>query len=131
MTYLTRDQVVEAEDREFAEVDCPEWGGVLRLASISGRQRDEYEQSMVDQRGSDRKLNMRDARAKLIVLCAVDGEGRRLFTTRDLQVLTAKNAKPIDRVFTVAQQLCGLTDRDMDKLTENFDEDPDDGFTSD
>ena len=51
MALLTRSQILEAKDRDYETIDCPEWGGEVRLRSISGTQRDEYEQSMVEQRG--------------------------------------------------------------------------------
>jgi hypothetical protein len=131
MAFLTRDEILSAEDRSYDTVECPEWGGTVRLRSISGRQRDLYEQSMVEQKGSDRKVNVVNARAKLIVLCAVDGDGRPLFTSEDLRQLSAKNAKPLDRLFDACQKLAGLSDDDVKALTENFDETPDDGSTSD
>jgi hypothetical protein len=134
MALLTREQILGNEapdDREYDTVECPEWGGEVRLASISGRQRDEYEQSMIEQRGNDRKMNLRNARAKLIVLCAVDEAGRRLFTPEDLRALSSKNAKPLDRLFTACQKLVGLSDDDVKELTENFGATPDDGSTSD
>ena len=63
--YLSKEAIFEAEDREFADVPVPEWGGVVRIRSITGTQRDAYESSLIDERGSDRKMNLRNARAKL------------------------------------------------------------------
>ena len=120
MPLLSRDAILSAEDRAYDEVDCPEWGGAVRLRSITGGQRDSYEQSCIDQRGKDRKLNMRHARTKLIVLCAVDEHDARLFSDQDINALSKKNAKPIDRLFESCQKLCGLSDDDVDKLTEDF-----------
>jgi len=120
MAFLTRDQIVEAEDTEYEVVACPEWGGDVRLKSIRGKQRDEYEQSLIMERGGSRSVNLRNARAKLIVLCAVDGEGRMLFTPDDLAALGRKNARPLDRLFEACQKLTGLSGDDVDKLTEDF-----------
>ena len=123
--------LLDAEDREYDEVECPEWGGTVRLRSISGRQRDQYEQSMLEQKGNNRQINTRNARAKLVVLCAVGEDDRPLFTADDLRKLGSKNSKPLDRLFDAAQKLVGLSDEDMDQLTENFGETPDDVSTSD
>ena len=131
MAFLTRDQIVEADDTEYDTVPCPEWGGDVRLKSIKGRQRDEYEQSLIVERGGNRSMNLRNARAKLIVLCAVDEQGNLLFTPDDLNVLGRKNAKPLDRLFDACRKLAGLTDDDVEKLTENFGAAPSDGDTSD
>lgn len=132
MGLLTREQIIGADakdDRDYDIVDCPEWGGEVRLRSITGRQRDEYEQSMIQQSGSDRRVNLRNARAKLIILCAVDEDGRPLFTSEDLTALGRKNAKPLDRLFEAAQKLVGMSDDDVKRLTENFGETPDDDST--
>lgn len=131
MAFLTRDAILGADDRDYVEVTCPEWGGTVRLRSITGRQRDEYEQSLVEQRGNDRKMNLRNARAKLIVLCAVGEDGRPLFSADDLRQLSAKNAKPLDRLFDACRRLTGLSDDDVRELTENFGATPDDDSPSD
>jgi hypothetical protein len=131
MAFLTRDQILEADDRKYDTVACPEWGGDVRVRSISGAQRDSYEQSIMQTNGTDRKLNLRNARAKLIVLCAVDEDGRPLFTSEDLAALGRKNAAPLDRLFDACRRLAGMTPEDVDQLTENFGEAPSDGDTSD
>ncbi|MDG4768765.1 MULTISPECIES: hypothetical protein [Micromonosporaceae] len=121
MTFLSRDQILGASDRTFDEVPVPEWGGTVRIRSISGAERDSFEQSLLQQRGRDRKVNMRNARAKLIVLCAVDGTGRKMFTEDDIAALSRKNAKPLDRIYDACQRIAGLSDDDVDELTADFD----------
>jgi hypothetical protein len=120
MTFLTRDAIVEADDTEYDEVECPEWGGKVRLRSIRGTQRDAYEQSLIVEKSGSRSMNLRNARAKLIFLCAVDESGRLLFNADDLNALGRKNAKPLDRLFDACRALAGLSEEDVDKLTEDF-----------
>ena len=120
MAFLTRDTVLTAQDVAYVDVECPEWGGTVRLRSITGTQRDAFEASLVQQRGNQQRPNMRNVRAKLVVLCAVDETGGRLFGDEDLAALGRKNSKPIDRLFTEAQKLCGLSEGDLEELTEDF-----------
>jgi len=120
MALLDREAILGADDRKYETVECPEWGGEVRLKSISGTQRDAYEQSLIQNSGSDRKMNLRNARVKLIVLCAVDGEGRSLFTAEDVSALGRRNAAPIDRLFDACKRLAGMGDDDVEKLTEDF-----------
>ncbi len=131
MGFLTREQIADVDDVDYDVVPCPEWGGDVRIRSIRGTQRDAYEQSLVEQRGNSRQMNLRNARAKLIILCAVDAEGRPLFTSEDLRMLGAKNAKPLDRLFDACRVIAGLGDDDVERLTENFGATPDDGDFSD
>ena len=131
MALLSREQIVEADDRKYDVVACPEWGGEVRLRSITGTQRDAFEQSLMQGNGADRKLNLRHARSKLIVLSAVDADGRSLFTSEDLNALGRKNAAPLDRLFDAAKALAGIGDKDVERLTEDFGETRDDDATSD
>lgn len=133
MAFLTRDQIIgedAVDDTNYDTVPCPEWGGDVRLKSISGTKRDNYEASLIDERGSSRKMNLRNARAKLIILTACDETGRPLFTSEDLRALGAKNAAPLDRLFDAARKLTGMSEDDVDKLTENFGETDDEGESS-
>lgn len=131
MTFLSRDQIVEADDVEYAVVACPEWGGDVRLRSIRGTQRDAYEASLVVEKSGSRSMNLRNARAKLVILCAVDEAGALLFSADDLNALGRKNAKPLDRLFDKCKDLAGLSDDDVDKLTEDFGAAQSDEVTSD
>lgn len=131
MPFLTRDQIVEADDTRYDVVACPEWGGEVRLKSISGTKRDAYEASLIEERGGSRKMNLRNARAKLIILTACDETGRPLFMSEDLRALGSKNAAPLDRLFDAARALTGMSDDDVEKLTENFGETDDEGESSD
>ena len=127
MAILSRDAILAAEDREFVTVDVSEWGGQVRLRSITVKERDAYEASLFEQRGRDRKMNLDNARAKLIILCAVDGEGSRLFTKEDLTALARKSAKPMDRLYDAARKLCGISDEDAEELVADFDPTQSDG----
>jgi hypothetical protein len=128
---LSRDAILGADDRQYDEVDCPEWGGSVRVRSISGAERDRYEESLIQQRGNSRQMNMRNARAKLVALCVVDEQGNRLFSDQDVNALGRKNAKPLDRLWDACRKLSGLSDDDVEKLTEDFDDAQDDASTSD
>ena len=130
MALLSRDAILAADDREYEVVPCPEWGGEVRLRSLTGAERDAYEQSLVQTRGKSREMNLRNARAKLVALCAVDENGNRLFTDADVNALGKKNAKPLDRLFDVARRLSGLTEDDVDRLTEDFDDAQSDASTT-
>lgn len=131
MAFLTREAIVEADDTEYDVVACPEWGGDVRLRSIKGTQRDAYEQSLIIEKSGSRSMNLRNARAKLIILCAVDDIGQLIFTADDLNALGRKNAKPLDRLFDACRKLAGLSEDDVDKLTEDFGAARSDGDTSD
>jgi len=131
MAFLGRDAILSADDTKYDTVPCPEWGGDVRVRSLTGTQRDAYEASIMQTNGTDRKLNLRNARAKMVVLAVVDDDGRPVFTTDDVSALGRKNAAPIERIFDAARKMSGMSEEDVEKLTENFGADPSGGDTSD
>lgn len=122
MSLLSRDQILGADDRTYEVVSTPEWGGEVRLRSLTGSERDEWESSMVRQVGNKTTYNVRNSRAKLIALSAVDGDGQPLFTKADVIKLGSKSAAPLDRLFAVCQRLSGISDEDVKEVEEGFGE---------
>lgn len=130
MNLLGKDQILGADDRAYDIVPCPEWAGDVRLRSLTGDERDEWETSLVHQVGNKQVINSRNMRAKLVARCAVDKDGLLLFTAADVIKLGTKNAKPLDRLFEACQRLCGISDEDVKEMEEGFDETQDERSAS-
>jgi hypothetical protein len=126
---LTRDAILNAEDRVRELVHVPEWGGSVWVRSLEGIERDRLESSFVkygkvgNRLEADFNVAAQDVvRARLCAMTIVDEEWKNLFTESDILVLTHKNAAALDRVFQVAQRLSGLTERDVEALKEQLGE---------
>lgn len=135
---LGREHVYKAEDQQYDTVPVPEWAPagdpdpdqwVLRLRGMTGTERDRFEASMAP-KGNSKRPNMENFRARLITWCAVDEEGNRLFNAGDVKMLGAKSAKALGRVFDKCQEMNGLSDSDIDELTEDFGDGPNEPSTS-
>lgn len=122
LTMLNRDAILATNDRTLEVVQLPEWGGSVYVRSLTGAERDAFEATIVQRNGKDVKTNLRNLRARLVVLAACDADGGRIFSDQDAVALGAKNAAALDRIFSVAQRLSGLRDDDVQELAENFDE---------
>ena len=83
------------------------------------RERDAYEATIISQRGTDMKMNLVNARAKLVSRAIVDADGKPLFADEDVALLANKSAAAIERVFNVAQKLSGMSKDDIEDLTKN------------
>lgn len=125
MPYLTRDQILEADDLRRLEVAVPEWGGTLLVRGLTGAERDQYEASMIRWKG-DSKIgaDMANARARLVAMAAIDEHGKRLFSDRDVRLLGEKSGAALDRVFDAVAGLSGLGAAVIDGLAANFDNGP-------
>lgn len=118
---LTREAILGIRDRIYKTVNCPEWGGQVRLQSLSGAERDRFEESILGSRNKDgsRDVVTKNLRAKLIALSAVDENGNLLFSADDVMILGEKNATPLDRLFTVAKELSGISRDDVEEMVKN------------
>ena len=119
MDTLTKKAILDSDDLDRRKVDVPEWGGTVWVRTLTGSERDQFEGSIIDTRGTDTKLNYTNLRAKLCVLTITDEEGQRLFTDGDVGALGNKSAAALDRIFDVAQRLNGLRPQDIDELVKN------------
>lgn len=120
---LSKDDILKAEDLVTEEVDLsdlPGYNGSVLVRGLTGRERDEYEASVLEMRGNKMVPNTANVRAKLVVKCAVDDDGKRLFTDTDANALGEKSGAALDRMFEVAARLSGLRDEDVKELTEDF-----------
>lgn len=143
--YVSRQQIADADDITEEDVPVPEWGGKVRVRGLTGEQRDEFEGSIiVEKRDPDRKgktkssVEHRRLRAKLVVKSVVHPPdspqaGQPMFDETDIGWIAAKSAAALDRVFSTAQRLSGMSDEDVDDLLAGFEKagtGTDDGSTS-
>jgi hypothetical protein len=113
------------------DVTIPEWDGVtLTVRALSADDRDDYEQWIANERrrliddGAGDDVRVRGIRAKVAVMCVVDGHGNHVFTDADLDWLGASEANALDRIFVVADRLSGLTGGAREEARKNSGETP-------
>jgi len=119
MELLTPAQIRQADDIEFGTVPVPEWGGSVRVRGLTGTERDKYEESLVDQRRQGVRVKLKFARARLVIMAAVDADGNALFSEEDIGWLTTKSARALNRVAEKARELSGMTEEDEEELLGN------------
>ncbi len=118
MGILSRDKVLGAKTppRERVELGELEDGGFVLVRGMTGTERDAFEASCIEGRGRKRDVNTKNIRAKLVAFCAIDETGRRVFTDDDATELGTIRADLLDRIFSVAQRLSGMSEQDVDEL---------------
>ncbi len=99
--YLTVEAILAAEDFQYADVECPEWNGVVRVRSLSGGQR-----SIITQRVRDKETD--DLEELLTVMGVVNEDGVRIFTNKDIDVLKKKSSAPVFRIAKKIMEISGI-----------------------
>lgn len=116
---LSKAEILRADDIRTIEVTVPEWGGSVLLRGLTGRERDLFEESILDQSGKKTKVRLKNARARLIALSMVDEDGNHVFNENEIAVLGEKSSAALDRVYSEAARISGISDDDMDELLKN------------
>ena len=121
---LSRDQILESSDLKTATVEVAEWGGSVIVRTMTGADRDAFEQTLVvtDDKGN-RKTDLTNMRAKLVAMTVVDEAGNRLFTESDIVLLARKSASALSRVFDAAQSINGMADSSEGEAVKNSEAD--------
>jgi hypothetical protein len=120
ITLLSRADILGKEDMTYDYVECPEWGGTVRVRGLLATERDAYESSIVIGAGTEaQRLNLIGARSRMVAKCCVDENGNRLFTDEDVDALGNKNSAPIDRLFDKIQELSGMTKKAVELQRKN------------
>jgi hypothetical protein len=122
--FLDRDDILDYDDIKVEVVPVPEWGpkAAVRLKVLSAAERDAFEASTVTVKGGKQKPNLANLRARLVARCMVNGKGERVFQSGDVARLGNKSSKALDRLFAKCQEINGFSEKDIEELTEDFEE---------
>jgi hypothetical protein len=85
---------------------------------------------MTIRRGKQVIQNMRNFRARLVVLCVVDETGQLVFHAGDIDALAGKSGSALDRIYDKAAALSGIGEKDVEDLTRDFEKTDGDGSSS-
>jgi hypothetical protein len=127
MGYLTRDQILGADDLQRVEVEVPEWGGTLLVRALTGAERGQLEASALQQQGQGVAFvpqSVETVRARVVAMAAIDEEGKRLFSTRDVVALGEKSGRALEKVFDIVSEISGISQGAVAELTANFEPGP-------
>lgn len=117
MGLISKEQILQADDRPREQVPVPEWGGDVLVWGATGYQRDWFEQEFSAAREEERKVD--NIRAKLLAWCICDQHGKPLFEAGDIKALGAKSGVVLSRLFDVAKRLSGIGEQAADELEKN------------
>ncbi len=123
MELLNRQQVLDADDSGYEDVPTPEWkpGSAVRIRRLYAHERDRWESSLIkDRRNGRQTRNWDNARARLVVMAAVDSQGAPVFSEDDVVLLGRKSALVLERLFDSARRQAGMTEEDIEESRRSF-----------
>lgn len=107
---LSKAAILAAKDVRLSdEVKVPEWGGSVFIKTLSGLERDAFEESYAEQK-------MRAFRVRFLVLTLCDDAGERLFADNEHEALGKKSSVVINRLFELAWSHNAFTTEAVESL---------------
>lgn len=127
MSYLTKDQILAANDRKFRDEAVPEWPdqngepGMVRVAGLSAKAAAAFSSKLVsvDGKGQVKELKMDNFLAELLSQTLVDEQFELLFSEADIDELGKKSAAVMKRLGDIAMELSGINDAALKEAAKN------------
>lgn len=109
MTTSTREQLLVKQERRIERVDLPEFGedAYVMVHGMNAREKIEYEASLMTSRFEMDVGKQKTQKERMIICCARDDDGDRIFTDDDVAALGEWPVDPFNRVFDKALYLTG------------------------
>lgn len=117
MTSALRDTILSATDKERKAIEVPEWGVTVHIRAMTVGELQAFEKNAKDfQKAGTLPPNFRE---QLAVQYLEDEAGTQIFDKRDVPALTAKSAKPMQRILEAFMEINGLSEKDLEDLEGN------------
>jgi hypothetical protein len=121
---LSKAAILAAKDTKLsAAIPVPEWGGEVYAKTLSGTERDAFEDAYSENK-------MKQFRCRFLVLTLCDDAGQRLFDDGDVAELGKKSSLVINRLFELAWDHNAFTTKAVEDLGEGSPEGQSGGSTS-
>jgi len=115
-----KEEILSANDLPLEKLSIPEWGKDVWIRSMTGEQREEFEDALDKYRNKDGELVRKGIyRAMLAVFVVCDENGKLIFSESDAVALSRKAVKPLMRIQAKANQLNSLTAADVEAIEKN------------
>lgn len=116
---LTRDAIMKSVDYTVEEVNVPKWGGTVRLRSLTGKGRDEFEAAVTKSSGTPGQVDIRGLKALLLTMTIVDSDDQLVFTKDDVDLINEKSSDVIESLWEVVQKMNGIGEEGLEETEKN------------
>ncbi|MDO6718814.1 hypothetical protein Q4575_05340 [Psychrosphaera sp. 1_MG-2023] len=112
-----RDKILSQPTPTMDKVHVKAWNVDVFIKPLTIKEHEEWE-SLAFSKNGKRSENV-SLKASLVIACAHDESGTKIFTNDDIGSLSELYAEPINKLFAKCSELNGLTDNDVKELEGN------------
>ncbi len=113
--YLTRDDILAVQDYRTAEIEVPEWGGMVRVRELMANEMEDIGFGMVTPEGKADATRAKGMLTKLVLMATIDENGDRLFTKSHVKALGGKSFSALSKVAYAIMDLSGLSNEEAEE----------------
>jgi len=114
---LTREEILAKRNvRQRVPVEVPGWG-TIHVAKFTARDRDRFEEIVTG--GIPGKVNLRNVRAQVVTLLAVNDDGTPMFTEADADDIGKLDSDSVQAVIDAGFKLNGLNTDSLEDAVKN------------
>lgn len=106
MSYLTLDQIAKAKDLETMDLEMPEWGGTIKLQSISAAKR--LELAALVSENKEKQASSITMIAKFAIKNSLVEP--KIESDDQVDMLLSKSASAIEKIVEAFNKLAGMSD---------------------
>lgn len=110
---LDKAAILAVDDFQYRELTIEEWGGEVRLRSLSAADRDKFEAELAQTQ------DLTNLRARLVCRAIVDENGTRMFSDAEAKQLGEKNANVVNYLFEAVREMNGMDDAALENAEGN------------
>lgn len=115
-----RNVLLKLCDRRYIDLELPEVGLVVRIQSLSEKEKSEYETRLIAKSGRGVvRDRLQDATRRLIALCLVDDKNDRVFSNADIDKIGELDSFVSSRIYEACQEHCGFNKNDIETTVGN------------
>lgn len=112
---LTAADILQADDIRTVDVLTPEWGGAVRIRSLTANEAIEFARSQTNKKENTSAID-------IVVLSAIDEDGEKLFTHEQIDALRKKSFRPIIQIQEKALEINGMSIKAHEKAKNDSSE---------
>lgn len=110
---LSKQQIQDVDDLPSKIVNMPEWGGDVKIRTMSAKNRIDFEKINIANKSELETM------IHLIMFSCIDDEGNLLFDDSDFEFLSGKSAKSILKLFQECIEMSTLSQKGLEDKAKN------------
>lgn len=118
---ISREKLLTPVEVPMRKVELPALGGYIWVKGMTAKERGQFEKSFDNSDGTKNKTRVSQVRERMVIICACNEDRTPMLTIRDLEKLGQQEINIVEKIVIVAQELCGMTDNDIEELAGNSD----------